>query len=121
MSFFQVLVYWLIAYAVYYGGMITYDLVFNKTSPSLYVGSEDEDIDVSEEVRGFNANFVQSEKIVISDNRSRNTIIAEAKADGGYQIDDLQASLNKEQNSASLPDDLSFLCEEVQNFNYSAM
>lgn len=121
MSFFQVLMYWLIAYAVYYGGMITYDLFFNKTSPNLYVGSEDEDIDVSEEVRGFNVNFVQSEKIVIPDSKSRNAIIAEAKADGGCQIDDLQAALNKAQNSASLPEDLSFLCEEVQNFNYSPM
>lgn len=115
MGFFQIMMYWALAYVLYYGGMITYDLVFKTSASTLDSGIDEEDIDVSEEVKDFNINYVDNSKTSKVTTNYHNDIIGVKADEGGLPIDDFQEILNSVEDNADMEDDLAYLCKEVND------
>jgi hypothetical protein len=92
MSFGVVLTVILVGYALYYGGMVLHDMLFAGQGVVTEATMEEEEIDISDEARGFQSIVVNREKhsTVANEQEGEET----TSMNGAVDIDDLVPMVN---------------------------
>lgn len=91
MAFSSIMTFLCVAYVLGYGGMVVNDLFFSKEGVELTPVMEEEEIDISDEVKTFNPVFIMKEDdIILEESSAPDDVVAMT---GGIEINDLVPKL----------------------------
>ena len=85
MTFGNILTFIIICYIIYYVGMIAYDTYLKKGDIVQDIQTEEEEVDISDEVQQFQPVYISKDKI----QKSTPPSCEEPAMSGGIEVDDL--------------------------------
>src|SRR5574344_1969328 len=91
MTFGNILTFIVICYIIYYVGMIAYDTYFKKGDIPQENQTEEEEVDISDEVQQFQPVYISKDKVQISTHLSPE----ESAMSGGIEVEDLLPMTNE--------------------------